>query len=195
MNKDKIKAMMKEQVKKLDSLIEKMNIPEPAMLPIKDITNVEESVLDNIKELNKKPIVYLIMLKENLNNLNSPEDITKIFTKTKKNQKESGKGDWYISDINASNWKLDSRCLYVGRSYGKIITRMKQHLAVGNLSRNTYSLWLKDWFKESKLPREIEIYFLEFENMSSEHIYMIEDLLWKSLSPLFGRPGKSPRSK
>jgi hypothetical protein len=74
---------------------------------------------------------------------------------------------------------------------------MKEHLAItGFESRNTYSLWLKDWFVESKLPLEIEIYFIIFEeNKPSEDIYTIEDILWRSLKPFFGRSGKSPKSK
>jgi hypothetical protein len=196
MNKDEIKKVMQKQVEKLDTIIKEMNIPEPKMILIENIENVEESLLETIEELSKKPIVYLIMLKNKLGNSNSPGNIKKQFEEIKQKWKASGKGDWDISYVNDSNWKPDSCCLYVGRSYGKIIERMKQHLAIGDLSRNTFSLWLKDWFGKSGLPQEIEIYFLVFEeNKSSEDIYTIEDLLWRGLEPLFGRSGKSPKSK
>jgi hypothetical protein len=196
MNKNEIKKVMEKEVEKLDTIIKKMNIPEPKMISIKDIGNVEESLLKTIEELNKKPIVYLIMLKSKLDNSNSPTNIKELFDEKKQEWQASGKGDWDISYVNDSNWKPDSRCLYVGRSYGKILERMRQHLGIGNSSRNTYSLWLKDWFGESKLPQEIEIYFLVFEeNKSSEDIYTIEDLLWRGLEPLFGRSGKSPKSR
>jgi hypothetical protein len=195
MNKDKIKTIMEGEVKKLEAIIKEMNIPEPIQTCISDINKVDESVLETIKELNKKPIVYLIMLKNELGNSNTPENIKKMFEEIKEKRKADGKGDWDISYINDSNWKQASRCLYVGRSYGKIVERMNQHLGMGNISRNTYSLWLKDWFGSSKLPQEIEIYFIVFEeNKPSEDIYTIEDLLWRGLEPLFGRSGKSPKS-
>jgi hypothetical protein len=195
MNKDEIKKVMEKQVEKLENIIKEMNIPEPIQICINNIDKVDESTLETIKKLNKKPIVYLIMLKSKLDNSNTPENINKLFVEIKEKRKADGKGDWDISYINDTNWKQDSRCLYVGRSYGKIVERMNQHIGIGDISRNTYSLWLKDWFRESKLPQEIEIYFLVFEeNKPSEDIYTIEDLLWRGLEPLFGRSGKSPKS-
>ena len=192
MNKNEIIKMMENHLKLIADLIKKTNIPEPVSIRISNIDKIDESVLEPIKSYKNENIVYLIMLKEELNNATTPENIVKLFEKIRA---KHGKDNWCISNVNHANWKADSRCLYVGSSHGGIMTRMKQHLAVGNLtSRKTYSFWLKDWFGKSGLPQEIEISFLALKDLSSDDIYMIEDLLWRGLSPLFGRPGKSPKS-
>jgi hypothetical protein len=199
MNKDEIKKMMEEQVKDIveqyGTLIKKTNISEPKMIRIDDINKVDESVHEiesTLGESQKEPIVYLIMLKNKLDNPNLLEKIEILFDEIRANK---GKGEWLVSAVNDTNWTSNSCCLYVGSS-GNIMTRMKQHLASDTLkSRKTYSLWLKDWFGKSGLPQTIEIYFYIFKGMTSDEIYMIEDLLWRSLSPLFGRSGKSPKSK
>ena len=196
MNKDEIKKMMEEQIKVITeqraAMIKKVHISDAIKIDIKDITKADVSVLEPIKVAKDKSIVYLIMLKNKPGNSTSSANIEKLFA----DKRKEAKNNWLVSDVNDFNWSLNSRCLYVGSSHGDILTRMKQHLAVGNLaSRKTYSLWLKDWFGESSLPKEIEIYFLVFKDKSPDDVYRVEDLLWRSLSPLFGRSGKSPRSK
>jgi uncharacterized protein (UPF0210 family) len=197
MNKDEIKKVMEKQVEKIveqhSTLIKKMNIPEPKIISIDDINKVDESILkieSTLGEAQKEPIVYLIMLKNKLKNPNLREKIEIVFDEIRA---EKGKGEWLVSAINDNNWISDSRCLYVGSS-GEIMKRMKQHLGIEKLSRKTYSLWLKDWFGKSELLPGIEIYFYIFKGMTSDEIYMIEDILWRGLSPLFGRSGKSPKS-
>jgi len=196
MNKNELKKMMEDQVKMImeqqAALMEKINITEPIRICIDDIGCANESVLEEIKEFKNESVVYLIMLKNGRSLSIKPESIKELFDEIRANK---DKGNWLVSAVNVSNWETDSRCLYVGSSRD-IMKRIKEHLAVGSSpSRKTYSLWLKDWFGKSGLPQEIEIYFLSFKGLSHTETYMIEDLLWRGFSPLFGRSGKSPKSK
>jgi hypothetical protein len=76
-------------------------------------------------------------------------------------------------------------CLYVGSCKKNIKTRMTSHL--GKLS-GTYGLHLREWW--TKKNESVKIFVLRFEdNISEEYLSLIEDSLWKSFKPLFGKNG------
>ncbi|MDR2491395.1 MAG: hypothetical protein LBD20_08345 [Spirochaetaceae bacterium] len=76
-------------------------------------------------------------------------------------------------------------CLYVGSCKKNIKTRMAHHL--GKLS-GTYGLHLGEWW--TKKNDTVKIFVLRFENnINKEYLSLIEDSLWESFKPLFGKKG------
>jgi len=86
------------------------------------------------------------------------------------------------SRLNDEN--LPSRTLYVGRSKD-LKSRLRQHL--GAQSRSVYSIHFECWAKENDL--DVSIDFLRFVNADDRLIQAVEDSLWASLKPAFGRTG------
>ena len=74
--------------------------------------------------------------------------------------------------------------LYVGRSK-KLRSRLSQHL--GSEHRGTYSMQLQRWATENNA--DISISYMKFENEDNLLVQAIEDSLWVSLRPAFGRKG------
>src|SRR5579859_4371918 len=77
-----------------------------------------------------------------------------------------------------------TRTLYVGRSQ-KFRQRLRQHLGAG--SRGIYSLHLQRW--AIRIIRTLEIHYLRFDGEDDLLIQAIEDGIWLSLKPAFGRKG------
>lgn len=86
------------------------------------------------------------------------------------------------SRINHAN--VPSATLYVGRSQS-LKTRLRQHL--GAKSIKPYALHMELWATRNDL--EVTIDYMHFEDRDSLLIQAIEDGLWESLKPVFGRKG------
>lgn len=80
---------------------------------------------------------------------------------------------------------IDTNTLYVGRSK-KLRTRLGQHL--GAESRGIYSMHLQRWAAGN--DAKVGIFYMRFERMDDLFVQAIEDGLWASLRPLFGRKGE-----
>lgn len=89
--------------------------------------------------------------------------------------------------VNTSHFKnlphQYGQCLYVGSCRDKLHDRMKHHL--GELS-DTFGLHLGAWW--GKNP--IQIFYLIFaDSVTPEYLSIIEDILWNSYKPLWGKKG------
>ncbi|MCO4880266.1 hypothetical protein [Paraburkholderia caribensis] len=86
------------------------------------------------------------------------------------------------SRINLAN--APSTTLYVGRSQN-LTTRLRQHL--GATSIKPYALHMQLWATNNDL--EVMIDYMHFEDRDNLLVQAIEDGLWESLKPVFGRKG------
>jgi hypothetical protein len=100
-----------------------------------------------------------------------------------RDQLKAGRNDTIAySRINDEN--MPSHTLYVGRSKD-LKSRLRQHLGAHSLS--VYSIHFECWAKENDL--DVSIDYMCFENADDLLIQAIEDGLWASLKPAFGRTG------
>ncbi len=76
-----------------------------------------------------------------------------------------------------------SNILYIGSTTTSLKKRLNQHL--GNVSKSTYALNLKYWFKY-QIKIEVHTY-----NIEKEILQLIEDNLSYSLNPAFGKKGSN----
>ena len=74
--------------------------------------------------------------------------------------------------------------LYVGRSK-TLRARLKQHL--GAEGRGVYSLHLQRWATGN--DAEISVFIMKFDGAEDLLVQAVEDGLWASLKPAFGRKG------
>lgn len=79
----------------------------------------------------------------------------------------------------------DTQTLYVGRSK-TLRSRLRQHL--GANSQGVYAMHLLRWALGTDV--EISISYMRFESKDDLLIQAIEDGLWESLRPAFGRKGE-----
>jgi hypothetical protein len=79
----------------------------------------------------------------------------------------------------------DSLTLYVGRSK-TLRARLRQHL--GAESRGVYAMHMLRW--ASGIDAQIHVSYMKFEGQDDLLIQAIEDGLWTSLRPTFGRKGE-----
>lgn len=84
--------------------------------------------------------------------------------------------------INAEN--LRTYTIYVGRSK-TLRARLRQHL--GAKSGGVYSLHLQRW--ATSVDVDIRISYLKFSGEDDLLVQAIEDGIWQSLTPAFGRKG------
>ena len=93
--------------------------------------------------------------------------------------KEEGDDRYAFSRVN----KYDGSCLYVGSSHS-LGNRLKEHLGFGN--KATYSLQLKHW-----APKDVSYTFVaaKYEKVKEGLLQVLEDTLWNSKKPMFGRLG------
>lgn len=80
---------------------------------------------------------------------------------------------------------VNTDTLYVGRSK-TLKARLRQHL--GAESRGIFSMHLQRWATGNNA--EVSISYLKFQNMDDLFVQAIEDGLWVSLCPVFGRKGE-----
>lgn len=85
--------------------------------------------------------------------------------------------------VNREN--TDAQALYVGRSK-KLKSRLAQHL--GTEQRGIYSMHLQRWATENDAL--ISISYMKFENQENLLVQAVEDGIWASLKPAFGRKGE-----
>jgi hypothetical protein len=84
-----------------------------------------------------------------------------------------------------NNENMNTGTLYVGRSK-TLKARLRQHLGAEN--RGIYSMHLQRW--ATRNDTEISISYMKFENKEDLLVQAIEDGLWASLLPAFGRKGE-----
>ena len=68
-----------------------------------------------------------------------------------------------------------------------LLKRLKEHLGYG--AKDTYALQLAHWAREMNL--DIEVVCAEYpEGIGQEILQTLEDTLWETLKPMFGRKGQ-----
>lgn len=75
--------------------------------------------------------------------------------------------------------------LYIGRSQ-KLRSRLKQHLGAAN--EGIFAMHMLRW--SAGLEFRIEVSYYEFKSQDNLIIQALEDGLWQSFSPMFGRKGE-----
>lgn len=88
------------------------------------------------------------------------------------------------SRVNCRNDNDTSATLYVGRSKN-LKSRLRQHLGAESLK--PYALHMELWATCNDL--EVTIDYMHFEGRDNLLVQAIEDGLWESLRPVFGRKG------
>jgi len=97
---------------------------------------------------------------------------------------QSSEGFEGKKDLCRYNEQL-SDYLYVGRSQ-KLRSRLRQHLGAAN--EGIFAMHMLRW--SAGLACKIEVSFYEFESKDNLVIQALEDGLWESFSPMFGRKGE-----
>lgn len=75
--------------------------------------------------------------------------------------------------------------LYIGRSQ-KLRSRLKQHLGAAN--KGIFAMHMLRW--SAGLECTIEVSFYEFKSQDNLIVQALENALWQSFSPMFGRKGE-----
>lgn len=99
--------------------------------------------------------------------------------------------------VNFENATIENAVLYVGKSSGSFLNRIKQH--VGKSSKKVYSLQLESWLQYADLSHiKLELYYtsIDFEKLEIEDyeeqkllIELLEIELHNHYKPLLGRSG------
>lgn len=84
-----------------------------------------------------------------------------------------------------NNKNQETKTLYVGRSK-TLRSRLKQHL--GAEDRGVYSLHFQRWATGNNA--EITVFIMKFSGVENLLVQAMEDGLWASLKPAFGRKGE-----
>lgn len=155
--------------------------------PIVNLTvNMQELTLERIEELiddvpsgyhkddKGNDYVYVVRVKSGPNDL--------IATLGLQLEEARKNADDYCR-VNKEHIATDT--LYVGRS-GTLKARLRQHLGAEN--RGIFSMHFQRWATRNEA--EICTSFMKFENKEDLLVQAIEDGLWASLRPAFGRKGE-----
>lgn len=172
----------REQLLKVIDTIGKVPCPqiETLSVDLRDITEERiEELLDSVpsgyrKEDEDKDYVYVLRIEYPSEGLQR-QLVDQL-------QKARHQANDYCR-VNVDHMHTDT--LYVGRSK-KLRTRLRQHL--GAESRGIYSMHLQRWATGNDAT--VGISYMKFERMEDLFVQAIEDGLWASLRPLFGRKGE-----
>ncbi|ELA7195914.1 hypothetical protein RAL08_004499 [Vibrio parahaemolyticus] len=180
MNKNQI---LREFRCKAFSVIKKFKALAPET--IKTIKVDAASLSDdlNIKKIhNEFPTNSLMLAPNYLYIVEFSENIT---IEQIKNSREAFRRVRESKDINFSRDNIDNdphRTIYVGTSQG-IKERFRTHLGVGK-GRSTWALYLSEWLEE-----EVIITTVPLLNFTQDETQLIEDVIWDSCKPMFGKKG------
>ncbi len=83
--------------------------------------------------------------------------------------------------------RVSSSCLYVGSTTGSSLqSRIGQHFGFGYAG--TYALHLSHW---QGTPFEVRLTVATYEGVEPRVIQELEDYLWSTVQPMFGKTGRS----
>ncbi len=130
----------------------------------------------------KQPFIYYIRFQSDAS-IEEQEAAKAKFSEVKDTKKD---GRAY-----ARPTKELSRYWYVGSSWN-IVRRFREHLGYG--AQGTYALQLSSWARELSIPLKIVVWRYDVESYKDELrenvIGALEDALWTTLKPMFGRKGR-----
>jgi hypothetical protein len=115
--------------------------------------------------------------------LQVPNERNDLVATLSKRLEEARKIDDDYSRMNGEHG--DTNTLYVGRSR-TLRARLRQHFGTGN--QGIYSLHLQRW--ATAIDAEVSIYIMKFRDADNLLVQAVEDGLWASLKPAFGRKGE-----
>jgi hypothetical protein len=134
----------------------------------------------HLKELRKSDFIYVFKLIEA--NETTKKLISDKFNESRLVQNAADfKGE---KDFCRRNKAL-SDYLYIGRSQ-KLRSRLKQHLGGGN--EGIFAMHMLRWATDVQC--KIEISYYQFKKIDNLIIQALEDGLWQSFNPMFGRKGE-----
>jgi len=139
-------------------------------------SNIEQkTLLDEVAARTHKNYLYLYYVQV----MNNPDlaEVKRSFSNAKEREKKRRA---------YPRFNRQSAFFYVGSS-SNISQRFKEHLGYG--SEKTYSIRLAHW--AGSLNLELDFVYARYrESIAPDVIQVIEDTLWDTLSPMFGRKGK-----
>ncbi|MDR0320417.1 MAG: hypothetical protein LBI28_02850 [Treponema sp.] len=171
------------------NFVKKLSFPEPKLI---QIDNIQDYTVGKFKDDFSKlgdNIIYIIMTNE------IPYTYKSIKEKFEELKKRSKK-NYHISKINDEilwNRVTEEKIIYVGSKENNAINRFQQHFGIDINSRETYSLYLKDWWPNN-MKLMIKLYQFG-SKITSDILQIIEDLMWDEYLPLFGKKGATFNKK
>jgi hypothetical protein len=177
-----------EMIKKY-SFVQGIKFPQRKSISINNLNDYTiEDFENDFSDIGKNIIYFIITDELPFEYVDIQNKFIELKSKSKKN--------YHVSKINDEIlWKRDLNIyyLYIGSKEYDAKLRFKQHLGLEIKSRQTYSMYLKDWWPENK---KLYVNYFEFgEKISADSLQIIEDLLWEKYKPLFGKKGATFNKK
>jgi hypothetical protein len=158
-------------------------IPSPELMQLRFNTgafvpdNEPKPLTSEVDQWVKKECRFIYVLMAN----SAPEHLARIHD-LYSDAKTRERGDRAYARLNSQ----PSTYIYVGSS-ASIGRRFREHLGYG--ARRTYALHLAFWAHD--LPMDLELSAARYPPTASEALVgVLEDQLWDSLKPMFGRQGR-----
>lgn len=174
-------ASASDQLKAVQAGLSTLRCPEIRPLRVKLSSLSEASIKELLKDLPSshakadKDVDYVYVIRVAEPAADTVSSLRKALTKAR----EIG-GD-YCRVIEPCP---DTTTLYVGRSKS-LKTRLRQHLGAGGAG--VYAMHLERW--ATGIDADLSISYMQFVNQHDLLVQAIEDGIWESLRPAFGRKG------
>jgi hypothetical protein len=179
--KDVLESAITEAKNKFQDLLnvlDKFSFPEPYIKYFSTANiNVDKLAQDIPVGSGQDDYIYIFKI------IGENKTCRMLSAKMEIEKKRLGKKNQDLPQINHSN--NDSEYLYIGRSQ-KLRNRIRQHL--GLKYRGTYAMHMKSW--STSLNEEVAIYYFRLENYDNILVQTVENSLWETLKPCFGRKGE-----
>lgn len=172
-----------EQLRKVQAALKDLRCPEirSLIVNLSMLTHeVIEETLDDVPSGHARvdkdaDFIYIIRVPQN--RIDAVAELRELLGEARKIG-----GDY--ARINPRAESLRTNTIYVGRSK-TLRARLRQHL--GAKSGGVYSLHLQRW--ATSVDVDIQISYLKFAGADDLLVQAIEDGIWQSLTPAFGRKG------
>jgi hypothetical protein len=178
----------RESLKKVAEEIARVKFPKANMIEFELSELSDKYINDKLKtvpagyskDLSETDFIYIFKLIDA--NEAKKDFISKRFNDSRSVQNTEdfeGKKDF-------CRWnEVMSDYLYIGRSQ-KLRSRLKQHLGAGN--EGIFAMHMLRW--ATGVQCKVEISHYQFDKMDNLIIQALEDGLWQSFNPMFGRKGE-----
>jgi hypothetical protein len=176
-----IKTDADAMIEKYTSLKELKDIPVPTVYHFADNTKNTLAELQSKFDKNWKKVIYIFSTK-------TPPALCLNIERAQTKFEEINSRNKCMPRINEEHWNRSEQkpCyMYVGSCKAKPNERMRDHLC--NPANTTYALHLKEWWTgDEKFNLDV---FVFGETLPPEDLQIIEDLIWGTCKPLFGKKG------
>ena len=177
----------KNKLIKLSEDIEKITFPDSAEIEFSTNKLNDKYIADILtsapagyaQKFEDTDFIYIFSIVEPIDTLNA-----KIYSalcesrEIQSSDEFEGKKDFCRPNNQSSNY------LYVGRSQ-KLRSRLKQHLDAGN--DGVFAMHMLRWV--AGINVKIKISYYQFDGLDNLTVQALEDALWESFNPMFGKKG------